>query len=95
MIPALLFLASPFLLGLFALAAWPWRWPVPGAPVWMPLLCLGVSGGLLVLFDPWQMALVLVVYPVLLALFVLAVRLSRPEPGDPNLASFRRGARRG
>ena len=95
MIPAILVVVSPILLGLFTLAAWPWRWPVPGAPVWMPMVCLVASAGLLALVEPWEMALVLVVYPALLAMFVLAVRLGRPEPGDPQLANLKRRVTRG
>ena len=94
-IPAILVLVAPILLGLFTLAAWPWRWPVAGAPVWMPMLCLVASAGLLALVEPWEMVLVLVVYPVLLAVFVLAVRLARPAPGDPQIANLKRRLTRG
>ncbi len=63
-------------LALCVAAFWPWEWPVRAAPTWAPVLVLGVCVAAVGLTDPPELALVFAVWPVMVALFVLAVRLS-------------------
>ena len=73
--------------GLVALLAavaafWPWRWPVDRAPTWAPVVVLGACVAAVALTDPPELALVFAVWPAMVALFVLAVRL-RADRGTP------------
>ncbi len=63
-------------LALCVAAFWPWEWPVRTAPTWAPVLVLGVCVALVGVTDPPELALVFAVWPAMVALFVLAVRLS-------------------
>ncbi|WP_377640126.1 hypothetical protein [Oryzobacter terrae] len=62
-------------LALSVAAFWPWERPVRSAPLWAPVVVVATGVTAVVLADPHEMGLVLAVWPILVGLFVLAVRL--------------------
>lgn len=61
---------------LCALALWPWAWPVPSAPTWAPVVVLVTCAVALWWSEPPELVLVFAVWPAMVALFVLATRLT-------------------